>query len=275
MPDSAKDEIYLQSALVVVAAHQDDEVIGMSAQLGRLGRFSSLIHITNGAPRNLFFAERAGFATREAYAEARHAELLKAVAYAGVSPSQTFTLDVADQDAALHLVPIARKLQDMLRQLQPKFVFTHPYEGGHPDHDACAFAVRAAIIALEQEEGMAPPALMEFTSYFLRDGRHTPFEFLPNSDEPIHTTTLTDAERTRKQQMYDCYQTQQRVLVKFPIGIERHRNAPVYDFTQRPHEGQLYYETFASGMTPERWQELAGKATEELASQGVRWASPS
>ena len=24
-------------------------------------------------------------------------------------------------------------------------VMTHPYEGGHPDHDACAFAARAAV----------------------------------------------------------------------------------------------------------------------------------
>ena|SRR5579883_3050672 len=274
MPDSAKDEIYLQSALVVVAAHQDDEVIGMSAQLAKLGRFSTLIHVTDGAPMNPIFAERAGFSSRDAYSAARHQEMLKAVALAGMRPDQCLTLGYADQDAALHLVEIAGRLQNLLRQLQPKFVFTHTYEGGHPDHDACSLAVRAALAGLANE-GMVPPALMEFTSYHLRDGQHVSFEFLPNSDEPVHTKELNEAERARKQQMYDCYATQARVLAKFPIGIERHRNAPVYDYTKPPHAGQLYYETFPSGMTPGKWCELASAAMRELAEQGITWASPS
>lgn len=274
MPDSAQDEIFLQSALVVIAAHQDDEVIGMSAQLTKLGRFATLIHVTDGSPRNPVFAERAGFSSREEYAHARHEELLRAVALAGVQPAQCLGLHVPDQEASLHLVEIAQRLQEMLRQLQPKFVFTHPYEGGHPDHDACALAVRAAITGLE-EEGMVPPALMEFTSYHLRDGHHEAFTFLPNSDEPVHTAKLTEEQQARKRRMYDCYLTQQHVLAKFPIGIERHRNAPVYDFLQPPHAGTLYYETFPSGMTPVRWQSLVAPALEEWAKQGIRWGSQS
>lgn len=274
MPDSAKDEIYLQSALVVVVAHQDDEVIGMSAQLAKLGRFSTIIHVTNGSPKNPVFAERAGFASAEEYAAARHQEMLHAVALAGVRPEQCIGLGYADQEAALHLPEIAGRLQHLLRQLQPKFVFTHPYEGGHPDHDACSFAVRAALTGLANE-GMMPPALMEFTSYHLRNGVFEPFEFLPNSDEPVHTKQLTDVERALKERMYACYPSQAHVLVKFPIGVERHRNAPLYDYTRPPHEGPLYYEQFPSGMTPERWHSLATAALNELAEQGITWATPS
>ena len=39
-------------------------------------------------------------------------------------------------------------------------VITHPYEGGHPDHDACAFAARAAV-----RHSANKAKLMEFTSY--------------------------------------------------------------------------------------------------------------
>lgn len=274
MPDSARDEVYLQSAVVVVAAHADDEVIGMSAQLARFGRLCTLIHVTNGAPRNIHFAQKAGFSDNEEYAAARRQEMLNAVGLVGIQPGQCLELDLVDQEAALQIVPLSERLRTMLRQLQPKFIFTHPYEGGHPDHDACAFAVRAAVRGLELD-GLVPPVLMEFTSYHLTAKGFEAFAFLPNSKNQVHTTVLTDEERARKQRMYDLYPSQADVLKKFPIGIERHREAPLYDFTKRPHDGTLYYETFPSGMTADRWLELAGMASAELAGQGIAWASRS
>lgn len=65
--------------VAVVGAHPDDETIGAGAQLARLRRLT-LVHVTDGAPRNGRDAAAAGFADPRAYAEARRAELDAALA---------------------------------------------------------------------------------------------------------------------------------------------------------------------------------------------------
>src|SRR5947209_3298831 len=66
------------SSVFVVCAHPDDEVIGAGAQLS-VWRNLCLVHITDGAPRDLADAHAAGFHTRTAYACARQEELRRAV----------------------------------------------------------------------------------------------------------------------------------------------------------------------------------------------------
>jgi len=53
------------------------------------------------------------------------------------------------------------KLVGLIHRLQPTVILTHPYEGGHPDHDACSLAVRAALDSSPE----ADTELWEFTSY--------------------------------------------------------------------------------------------------------------
>jgi hypothetical protein len=60
--------------------------------------------------------------------------------------------------------------------------------------------------------------------------------------------------------MLDCFATQRQVLAAFPVGTERLRPAPRYDFTKAPHPGQLFYENFPWGMTGERFRQLAAEA---------------
>ena len=57
-----------------------------------------IIHVTDGAPRNLLDARALGFATREAYALARREELLAALALAGLDTVALYSLKVADQE---------------------------------------------------------------------------------------------------------------------------------------------------------------------------------
>ena len=254
----------------IVVAHPDDEVAGLGAQLPRLSDLL-LIHITDGAPRNPDYARSAGFSSREDYARARRVELEDALAVAGLTP-KTEVIGVADQDASLHLTDISLELVELLRATAPAAVITHPYEGGHPDHDATAFAVHAACRFLEAEH-QAAPVILEMTSYHNRDGRIEVLEFLPapgsaaGADE-ITTIELTDDQRALKRRMFDCFRSQQAPLDWFPIGIERFRAAPAYDFTAPPHEGQLFYEMFDWGMTGPRWREMARDALAALPAEG-------
>src|SRR5512133_2737573 len=75
---------------LVVAAHPDDEVIGIGGQLARLGPRVHVLHVTDGAPRDMHDARVHGFDTRDAYADARRRELLAALADAGIGPERTF-----------------------------------------------------------------------------------------------------------------------------------------------------------------------------------------
>ena len=64
--------------------------------------------------------------------------------------------------------------------------------------------------------------------------------------------------------MLDCFVTQRAVLAAFPVGTERLRPAPDYDFIQPPHAGRLFYETFPWGMTGMRFRRLAAEALDAL-----------
>jgi LmbE family N-acetylglucosaminyl deacetylase len=245
----------------IIAAHPDDEVIGAGSRLPRL-REAVLVHVTDGSPRDLGDARACGFATREEYGAARRRELLAALALAGLRPEQTLELGCVDQEASLHLVDLSRRTAALLRELKPEMVLTHPYEGGHPDHDATVFIVHAACELLRRQ-GLPAPVLVEMTSYHNSPQGIRPGEFLENGDG-VRSVALSEAECDLKRQMFECYPTQRNTLGLFPIGIERFRPAPRYGFTRPPHEGQLFYESFPWGMSGDRFRTLAGEALGRL-----------
>ncbi len=102
----------------------------------------------------------------------------------------------------------------------------HPYEGGHPDHDAAAFAVHAAVRCL----GCAAPALVEMTSYHRRDNALRVGEFLPYP-LPVAERRVDASE---KRAMLGCFPSQAEVLAAFGVEVERFRSAPAYDFRAPP-----------------------------------------
>jgi LmbE family N-acetylglucosaminyl deacetylase len=248
-------------SLAVIAAHPDDETIGAGGHLARLGA-ALFVYVTDGAPRDLSDAIAAGFTTREEYAGARRQELSAALAVAGIEP-RVYHFDYVDQEASLNLVALTRRLTDLLRDALPEAILTQPYEGGHPDHDATAFAVHAACSMFERAHGTAP-VIVEMTSYHGRDGTMEVGSFLPRSGCEEITAVLSKRERDIKTRLFERYCTQQRVLQAFTVDVERFRTAPEYDFTEPPHEGQLFYEQFNWGMTGARWRKLARTGLEEL-----------
>ncbi len=100
------------------------------------------------------------------YAAARAAELRNALALAGIGPGQVRSLNCPDQETTLHLARLARGVAATIADVRPDLVVTHPYEGGHPDHDAAAFACHAA----RRLVGLAAPPVAEMTSYHMGHG---------------------------------------------------------------------------------------------------------
>lgn len=250
----AADDSSSSLTAAIVVAHPDDEVIGAGGRLPFLKNVT-LIHITDGAPRNS--------PRRQQYAKLRRQELEAALSLAGIRPQQACQIGVVDQEASLDLAGLTRQLSALLNEIRPDLILTHPYEGGHPDHDATALAVHAAC-----GNERCAARVIEFTSYHNRNGNMQTGEFL-KSPELIITISLPEPLRGLKSRMMDCFVSQQQVLRWFPIERERFRLAPRYDFTQAPHPGQLYYEQFEWGMTGERWRKLAGQALDQL---GINYA---
>src|SRR5512142_2301876 len=116
--------------LVVVAAHPDDETVGAASLLLR-AREAAVVHMTDGAPRDRSLWGGAA-SDRAAYARTRRAEALAALGEAGIPPGRVICLGAVDQEAVALLAPLARELAAVLDALEPRFVVTHPVEGGHP-----------------------------------------------------------------------------------------------------------------------------------------------
>ncbi len=254
--------------LAILVAHPDDEVIGAGAQLSRF-RNLTLVHVTDGSPRNLLDATAAGFSTREAYARRRRMELQDALALAGQASCRKLELGLVDQESALGLVELTSRLVSLLQSWRFDLFLTHPYEGGHPDHDSVAFALQTACELL-RSEGKPTPCLVEMASYHSENGRFAAARFLPSRGIPDLAVPLREKEQELKSQMFCCFATQQQTLRAFSNQLELFRPAPRYDFSQPPHAGPLYYEMFNWGMTGARWRTLARETRAALGLEPVQ-----
>jgi N-acetylglucosamine malate deacetylase 2 len=250
--------------VVVLAAHPDDETIGAGALLHRL-RGPLVVHLTDGAPREARFRSAPAEVDRDAYARLRRQELTRALAAGGVPTVRAVSLGAADQEAALAMADLARAFARVLADVGAAMVVTHPYEGGHPDHDAAALAARAAI-ALLRREGRRAPRLVEMTSYHAPGGRLAVGRFLPAAGGRETVRALTPAEQEVKRAMLACFESQERVLAPFmrDLACERFRPAPPARFGRAPHDGPLWYERLELPVSGTRWRALARRALASL-----------
>lgn len=249
----------IQARLLIVVAHPDDETIGIGAQLGRL-RDTLLVHVTDGAPRDGEDWRHHGFAAAADYAAARRRELAAALVAGEADSVRTAELGLPDKEAFLDLTGLTRRVGEILQRERPVAVLTHPYEGGHPDHDAAAFAVHAACRQLAARDR---PPIIEMPFYHARDGQMVTGRFLPSGSEEV-IVPLGEAELAQKRRMIASFHTQREILSRFELGPERFRLAPAYDFRKPPHPGALLYETFGWGISGIDWRRRASQALDLL-----------
>jgi LmbE family N-acetylglucosaminyl deacetylase len=230
-------------SVLVVTAHPDDEAIGAGATLASLTDVH-VVHLTDGAPRDRRWIPRSFHGSHAEYAEAREAEARQALLFANIDDVRA--LGCPDQEVVYNIRELADQVRAIIDELRPDVLMTTAYEGGHPDHDACAMIV--------QTLGMA----IEMPLYHAEQGSFRALRFVDDRDGII--VNLDEEQCDRKKRMYECYLTQQELLAQFPIDIERFRVAPCYDFTQPPHAGPLWYEILGFSMDGETWRRVAADA---------------
>ena len=247
---------------LIFAAHPDDETLGAAAVMMRYPE-TRVVYLTDGAPRDPQLRSPDAGGSRSDYAKLRSLEAMAAIQIADLGRDRVHWLGAVDQEAIHEAIPEAHHLLQLIREISPDVLITHPYEGGHPDHDAAALIARLASDLLSRS-GSAAPDLLEMTSYHARDGRLITGEFLPLSTQLPLKIELRSAEVNRKKLMIGCYQSQWRVLQNFGVDTEMLRLAPLYDFCQPPHAGKLWYECLGWPMTGTEWRSLAAGAINDL-----------
>ncbi len=249
---------------LLVFAHSDDEVIAVGGRMERY-RDSSFVCVTDGTLPGIGPAR--GLASDDDWRRNRRKERLAAFRLAGLDSPQAHpagleALDgrIVDQQACNYLVQLTRELAAAIEKLRPEAVITHPYEGGHPDHDSCAFAVHTALRLLVRS---SQPTIVEAPFYYAVNCSMRFGTFLEEEPGSVTTCALSPAEEQRKQARFACYGSQAQILKDFSTARERFRIAPRYLFTKAPHAGRLHYEC-RGWLAGDHFRELAAQAMREL-----------
>lgn len=236
----------IDAPVALVVAHPDDETLWAGAALHRL-RNLTLFLITDGAPRDMADAHRLGLSSREGYARLRRKEFNRALTALEAKP-KVVRFRICDQET----VREARMLRAMIEVAERRcdLIITHPYEGGHPDHDTLALAASSA----------RRTPVVEFACYALQGGQRVFGRFVPDPASPEHTRALTPADRARVDAALDAHASQAHVFGDWRPTHERWRAAPAYDFTRPPPGEGALYDGFGWALTSDRWRAIAAEA---------------
>ena len=239
----------IEQPVALVIAHPDDEVVGIGSRLRSFADLT-LIHLTDGSPRDLRDARRSGFSSRRDYSARREAELEAALGRLGARPKR-IGYGVPDQETSQNLPALIERLRADLAGMAA--VLTHPYEHGHPDHDSAALSV-----------AIAAPGLPRFELAFYHMSLSGPCfgAFWPDPASPETAWQLTPAERIAKGEAIACFASQRETLIQFPLAAERVRPAPDYDFTRPAPPGVALYESWGFRETAADWRAHAVRVLE-------------
>jgi LmbE family N-acetylglucosaminyl deacetylase len=253
-------------SIAVIVAHPDDEVVGAGGRLAYWAAETTVVHVTGGAPADGADARRAGFTCPGDYADARRRETRAALACLPHQPIAVVSLGFTDQRVTRDLYDVVSALRELMRRQPPDVVVTHAYEGGHPDHDAIAFAHQM----LRAMPDLPRFDVVEFAEYHEgRSGALVTNQFADTAEPDGRVASaLTPQDRRRTQLMLKCFRTQQRVLEPFGCGEEWLRPAPRYDFTKPPEAGGVWFDRF-DWITSARWRAIVAQVASRLAADGV------
>lgn len=232
--------------IAIVVAHPDDEAVAFVSVLRRYPD-ALLVHVTDGSPTDA--SQWKGMVCREAYAALREREKAAALEAVGHSGPRLM-LGITDSKAVWYIRTMVARLTDILKKNQTEIVLTHAFEGGHPDHDAIAYAVYLAAARSTR--------IIEAPFYRMGDEGSIWQSFVPARGISEHVVHLDAATRRIKETMLAAYRSQSEACANVSLESERFRLARPYDWAMLPPRLSRNY--MRAGIDQVLWSSLVEAA---------------
>jgi LmbE family N-acetylglucosaminyl deacetylase len=198
--------------ILVIAAHPDDEVLGLGTTLyrhRRAGEPVAVVYVTNGSG-----GEGASWKYRrnisQHISQIRYEESIKALSFIGIPEKSIHCLGFPDSGTHRYLKEIARDVLLIINETKPKMIYVHCIEGGHLDHDVVSFVVRSVCSKLGYSN------VYEWAEYNrlqpLGERKITFSASKPNKHAEV-TVDISSREFEMKRRMLACHHSQ---------GVEEH-----------------------------------------------------
>jgi LmbE family N-acetylglucosaminyl deacetylase len=231
--------------VLVVFPHPDDEVFFCASlrQFIRGGGSVRLVYLTTG---------------RLAPPGRRLRWLSRSLVAADLASIPVEILGFEDGACMSRMTEVRDELRRCMSRLDPRAVFTVAYEGGHPDHDACHWAV---VKAADSSPGRPP--VYEFPTYH-RGGRLFRAGVLLPEAGLVKRTPVREADLRRKAAVLRCHGLHGIALRYFlQLFLDRrefsrgepYRRVARRSYLDPPHRGRLGYELYT------RWRFETFKST--------------
>lgn len=235
--------------VVVVVAHPGDEVLAAGSRMDRMEDLT-VVHITDGSPRDMEEARRLGFDTREDYAAARRREVVAAMEALGAE-AELRCYWHPDKESILHGAAILDELAEELDGAAA--VVTHAYDHSHPDHDTAALCVSLAVARL-RGAGRPAPDVFEFPALGMHGGQAVLGRFVPLPSAPETVLPMSPTDQTRRRAALAAHRSQPKVTALADDWEERLRPAPPYDFRGSAPNGVAWYDRLGWTTTLAMWR---------------------
>jgi LmbE family N-acetylglucosaminyl deacetylase len=212
-------------AALILAAHPDDEAVGVWGWVQQHPGPITVAYLTDGAPRDARWRAPAGHGgrtSRLAYKQERRREAK--AAWRGFPQARLAFSNVLDQELSHRLAPAEAWLRHIAEQTRPQLILAPAFEGGHPDHDA------ANLLAARLSRRLGLEA-WEYALYTTRAGAMVRQHF---PEAPEWSVTLRGSPAAAKQAALALYASQRATLAPFDAHREALRPLPRHNYRRRP-----------------------------------------
>ncbi len=256
--------------ILVVGPHPDDcEFSTGRLIMRRKGKNTFVICMTDG--RKGQEGTPGKVIPESEYAKLRIRESTKALSELHIELGNAFFFELPDQEIVTNPY-IIDKLAMVFRKVKPDFILIPPWEGAHPDHDACHLFSIVAIKNLD----FPLEKVIEYGSYNNYQGSFRVQEFIP-SDSKEFRLKPSPNEQERWNNIMKVFKSQINQQVHYiPRSMfEVFRQVPKYDYSKLPYgnkqseiirdlfspiypiarklipkKDKLFYETWKSNINP-------------------------
>lgn len=228
--------------------HPDDELssTALISKLIKNNKKVFLIYLSSGVPSEEEYQsplkDKYPFSL---YSVLRGTEFYRALKLLSIPSEYLSLLNYSTKKTPFYINSIYSTVEKMILREKVNTLLSCAYEGGHPDHDICSFV--ASSIQKRHKKILG----VEYTSYFMENGKIITGKFMHSQIEEKLTITLSKNDKRLKKNMHQLYSSQSDMLKNFLLLNETFRIKPYYNYSSLPAR-DICYESWQGSITAEQ-----------------------